>query len=52
MHVHGWLRLWRALPAPRMPLAPKCGQCDEYGRLDDDEHRRAVRCGCRVPVAA
>ncbi|TCN54871.1 hypothetical protein EV641_104136 [Rhodococcus sp. SMB37] len=52
MHVHGWLRLWRALPAPRMPLPPRCGQCDEYGWLDDDEHGRAVRCGCRVPVAA
>lgn len=52
MHVHGWLRLWRALPAPRMPLPPRCGQCDEYGWLDDDEHGRAVRCGCRAPVAA
>jgi hypothetical protein len=52
MHVHGWLRLWRALPTPRMPLPPRCGQCDEYGWLDDDEHGRAVRCGCRVPVAA
>lgn len=47
MHVHGWLRLWRALPIPRPALPATCGQCDEYGWLPDDEQGRAVRCACR-----
>lgn len=49
MHVHGWLRLWRAIPAPRPTPPPLCGRCDEYGWLPDDEHGRAVRCACRKP---
>lgn len=52
LHVHGWLRLWRSLPAPRRPRPPTCGDCDEYGWLGDDEYGRAVRCVCRRPVAA
>ncbi|MCD5419163.1 replication protein [Rhodococcus pyridinivorans] len=52
MHVHGWLPLWRSLPAPRPSLPPTCGQCDEYGWLSDDEFGRAVRCACRRQVAA
>ena len=51
MHVHGWLPLWRALPAPRAPLPPTCGRCDEYGRLPDDESGRAVRCARRRQAA-
>jgi len=49
--AHGWLPLWRSLPTPRV-TQPKCDDCDEYGWLPDDEHGRAVRCGCRVPAAA
>ncbi|MEE2031889.1 hypothetical protein [Rhodococcus chondri] len=52
LHVHGWLRLWRGLPIRRRPLPPTCGECDEYGRLGDDAHGRAVRCTCRRPAAA
>jgi len=49
--AHGWLPLWRSLPTP-LVLQPKCGDCDEYGWLPDDEQGRAVRCGCRAPAAA
>ncbi len=49
--AHGWLPLWRSLSTPRV-LHPKCGDCDEYGWLPDDEQGRAVRCGCRAPAAA
>ncbi|WP_407107889.1 replication protein [Rhodococcus aetherivorans] len=53
MHVHGWLRLWQALPAPRAAEAPptKCDQCDEYGWLPDDEDGRAVMCPCGYRTA-
>lgn len=50
-YAHAWLPLWRSLPTPRV-LRPKCGDCDEYGWLPDDEHGRAVRCACRAPAAA
>ncbi|MFC9786397.1 replication protein [Rhodococcus sp. NPDC127528] len=52
MHVHGWIRLWKALPLPRpvRPAAPLCGSCVE-GWLDDDEDGRAVRCSCRTTGA-
>lgn len=50
-YAHAWLPLWRSLPTPHV-RRPKCGDCDEYGWLPDDEQGRAVRCGCRVPAAA
>lgn len=49
--AQAWIPLWRGLAAPRM-VPDKCGRCDEYGWLPDDEHGRAVRCSCRAPVAA
>ncbi|MFZ2527485.1 MAG: helix-turn-helix domain-containing protein [Rhodococcus sp. (in: high G+C Gram-positive bacteria)] len=45
--VQAWLPMWRELPARAVPT-PRCGRCDEYGWLADDEHGRAVRCGCRA----
>ncbi|MGX4710475.1 replication protein [Rhodococcus ruber] len=56
--AHAWIPLWQALPLPRSPLPPRCGRCDEYGWLPDDDRGRAVRCPCRRfdapdrPVAA
>ncbi|WP_343466459.1 replication protein [Rhodococcus aetherivorans] len=52
MHVHGWLRLWQSLPAPRRTItAPKCDACEGTGFvLNDDD--LAVRCACRSAVAA
>ncbi|WP_326600470.1 replication protein [Rhodococcus sp. PD04] len=47
MHVHGYVRLWQALPAPRPSVAaPKCSECEGTGFvLNDDD--LAVRCACR-----
>ncbi|WP_192378547.1 helix-turn-helix domain-containing protein [Rhodococcus rhodochrous] len=42
-----WIPLWQAPQPPRPELPPRCGQCDEYGWLPDDEFGRAVRCPCR-----
>lgn len=50
-YAQAWLPMWQALPAPRAELI-KCGACDEYGWLPDDEHGRAVRCACRPRKAA
>lgn len=51
--AHAWLPLWRSLPSPTPArVRTSCGACDEYGWLPDDEYGRAVRCRCRVPVAA
>lgn len=52
MHVHGWLRLWQAIPAPRPTItAPKCDACEGSGFvLNDDD--LAVRCACRTATAA
>lgn len=53
MHVHGWLRLWQAMPTSRAAAAPatKCDRCDEYGWLPDDEDGRAVMCPCGYRTA-
>ncbi|VFA93892.1 Uncharacterised protein [Nocardia farcinica] len=53
MHVHGWLRLWQAVTAPRTAAAPptKCDQCDEYGWLRDDDQGCAVMCPCGYRAA-
>ncbi|WP_395705456.1 replication protein [Rhodococcus ruber] len=54
MHVHGWLRLWQAIPTPRAAAVAsptKCDQCDEYGWLPDDEDGRAVMCPCGYRTA-
>ncbi|MDG3012359.1 replication protein [Rhodococcus sp. D2-41] len=52
LHVHGWLRLWQAMPVRQARrVAPKCDQCDEYGWLPDDAQGRAVRCSCRAVAA-
>ncbi|WP_082899671.1 replication protein [Rhodococcus phenolicus] len=45
--AQAWIPLWRALPEPSA-TQPKCDICDEFGWLPDDEHGRAVRCGCRI----
>ncbi|WP_432714988.1 helix-turn-helix domain-containing protein [Rhodococcus rhodochrous] len=42
-----WIPIWQSLQPPRPKLPPRCGQCDEYGWLPDDELGRAVRCPCR-----
>lgn len=42
-----WLPVWQSLQPPRPKLPPRCGGCDEYGWLPDDELGRAVRCPCR-----
>ncbi|MBS9373109.1 replication protein [Rhodococcus sp. B50] len=44
-YAHAWVPMWQALPVPRVQPA-KCGECDEYGWLPDDERGRAVRCPC------
>lgn len=50
-YAQAWVPLWQALPIPEI-LPTKCGKCDEYGWLPDDEHGRAVRCPCRSRQAA
>lgn len=46
-HVHGWLRLWKALPVPRTaPRWQSCGQCDAYGWMPEVDGN-AVRSSCR-----
>lgn len=42
-----WISTWQTLQPPRPKLPPRCGQCDEYGWLPDDDLGRAVRCPCR-----
>ncbi|WAL45708.1 helix-turn-helix domain-containing protein [Rhodococcus pyridinivorans] len=42
-----WIPLWQSLQPPRQKLPPRCGRCDEYGWLPDDDLGRAVRCPCR-----
>ncbi|MGU3587435.1 helix-turn-helix domain-containing protein [Rhodococcus sp. C26F] len=42
-----WIPIWQSLQPPRPKLPPRCGRCDEYGWLPDDELGRAVRCPCR-----
>jgi hypothetical protein len=42
-----WIPVWQSLQPPRPKLPPRCGRCDEYGWLPDDELGRAVRCPCR-----
>ncbi|SUE15396.1 Uncharacterised protein [Rhodococcus gordoniae] len=42
-----WIPVWQSLQPPRPKLPPRCGGCDEYGWLPDDELGRAVRCPCR-----
>ncbi|MGW5321815.1 helix-turn-helix domain-containing protein [Rhodococcus pyridinivorans] len=42
-----WIPLWQSLQPPHPKLPPRCGRCDEYGWLPDDEFGRAVRCPCR-----
>lgn len=42
-----WIPLWQSLQPPRRKLPPRCGRCDEYGWLPDDDLGRAVRCPCR-----
>lgn len=44
-YAHAWVPMWQALTFPR-PQRVKCGKCDEYGWLPDDEQGRAVRCSC------
>lgn len=52
MHVHGWLRLWQAIPAPRRTVtAPKCTTCEGTGYVISDDDL-AVRCACRTAAAA
>lgn len=54
MHVHGWVRLWKAMPLPRAARAvePLCGSCVEGWLPEEDEQGRAVRCSCRSVVVA
>ena len=42
-----WIPTWQSLQPPRPKLPPRCGRCDEYGWLPDDDLGRAVRCPCR-----
>ena len=42
-----WIPDWHSLQPPRPQLPPRCGRCDEYGWLPDDDLGRAVRCPCR-----
>ncbi|NMD97085.1 replication protein [Rhodococcus sp. BL-253-APC-6A1W] len=49
--AQAWVPLWQSLPVPRVAKA-RCGRCDEYGWLPDDEYGRAVKCSCRVGAAA
>lgn len=42
-----WIPLWQSLQPPLPKLPPRCGRCDEYGWLPDDDLGRAVRCPCR-----
>ena len=57
MHVHGWLRLWQALPAPRRAITEhrdRCRDCEGTGfvlaEIDGDDV--AVRCQCRTRQVA
>ena len=50
-YAQAWVPMWQQLPTPR-PTPSKCGNCDEYGWLPDDEFGRAVRCPCRSSRAA
>lgn len=45
-YAQAWVPMWQGLAVPRA-VSDKCGECDEYGWLPDDEHGRAVRCPCR-----
>ncbi|CRK49541.1 conserved hypothetical protein [Rhodococcus sp. RD6.2] len=54
MHVHGWLRLWEAMPLPRTtrPAVALCGECVE-GLIEDAETGLPVRrCSCRAAAVA
>ncbi|MCD2112986.1 helix-turn-helix domain-containing protein [Rhodococcus rhodochrous] len=42
-----WIPHWQSLQPPNPKLPPRCGRCDEYGWLPDDDLGRAVRCPCR-----
>ncbi|MFF0816665.1 replication protein [Rhodococcus sp. NPDC003318] len=51
VHVHGWIRLWQAMPLPRPTrpaAAPLCGQCVEGWVEDPDTGRPIRRCECRA----
>lgn len=47
-----WISTWQNLQPPRPKLPPRCGRCDEYGWLPDDDFGRAVRCPCRRPTSS
>ncbi|MFD6894100.1 helix-turn-helix domain-containing protein [Rhodococcus sp. NPDC060086] len=49
--AQAWIPLWQGLAAPRS-VPDKCGRCDEYGWLPDDERGRAVKCACRTVMVA
>lgn len=60
MHVHGWLRLWAALPLPRVTAGPPspdelkrtCSDC-VGGWVEDTDGLPIRRCACRTaPQAA
>ncbi|MGW0043497.1 replication protein [Rhodococcus sp. NPDC003348] len=50
MHVHGWVRLWKAMPLPRpvRAAAPLCGDCVEGWIEDPDTGLPIRRCSCRA----
>ncbi|MDC3729331.1 replication protein [Rhodococcus sp. Rp3] len=50
-YAQAWVPMWEGLAVPRA-VPDKCGKCDEYGWLPDDEFGRAVRCACRTVAVA
>ncbi|WP_257890975.1 helix-turn-helix domain-containing protein [Rhodococcus sp. USK10] len=50
--VSAWIPGWLALPVANRESVdaarPKCGRCDEFGWIGEDEHGRMIRCECRL----